>query len=153
MLASHAEGLICLSACLRGDLQETILNKGYQEGLKLANEYREIFGKENFFLEIQNHNLDLDKKLIPLQFRLSQETGIPLVATNDAHYLTKDDVQAHDALLCVQTGKSLSDKSRMRFGTPEFYLKTRLEMEQLFDGDKAPLDRTWERLPRCVTWS
>ncbi len=149
MLASHAEGLICLSACLRGDLQETILNKGYQEGLKLANEYREIFGKENFFLEIQNHNLDLDKKLIPLQFRLSQETGIPLVATNDAHYLTKDDVQAHDALLCVQTGKSLSDKSRMRFGTPEFYLKTRLEMEQLFDGDKAPLDRTWEIAQMC----
>ena len=148
-LERYSEGLICLSACLRGDLQEALLRKGYDEGRRLAYDYLDIFGKENFYLEIQDHGLDLDKKLIPLQFRLSQETGIPLVATNDAHYLTKDDAGAHEALLCVQTGRTLSDPKRMRFGTPEFYLKTREEMAALFDGDTAPLDRTWEISEMC----
>lgn len=149
LLARYAEGLICLSACLRGDLQETLLQQGYEEGRKLAYEYQDIFGKENFFLEIQDHGLELDKKLIPLQLRLARETGIPLVATNDAHYLTKDDAGAHDALLCVQTGKTLSDKNRMRFETQEFYLKSREEMAALFDGDQGPLDRTWEIAQMC----
>lgn len=149
LLAQHADGLICLSACLRGDLQEALLNDGYEEGRRLAFEYRDIFGKENFFLEIQDHGLDLDKQLIPLQLRLAQETGIPLVATNDAHYLTKEDAPAHDALLCVQTGKTLSDPKRMRFGTQEFYLKSREEMAQLFDGDPGPLDRPWEIAQMC----
>ena len=106
LLAAHSEGLICLSACLRGDLQEALLEKGYEEGRRLAYEYVDIFGKENFFVEIQDHGLDLDKRLIPVQFRLAQESGIPLVATNDAHYLTKEDAGAHDALLCVQTGEN-----------------------------------------------
>ncbi|MYB52008.1 MAG: DNA polymerase III subunit alpha, partial [Acidobacteriia bacterium] len=149
LLARYAEGLICLSACLRGDLQETLLQHGYEEGLKLAYEYQDIFGKENFFLEIQDHGLELDKKLIPLQLRLARETGIPLVATNDAHYLTKEDAGAHDALLCVQTGKTLSDENRMRFETQEFYLKSREEMAALFDGDQGPLDRTWEIAQMC----
>ena len=148
-LERYSEGLICLSACLRGDLQEALLRKGYDEGRRLAYDYLDIFGKENFYLEIQDHGLELDKKLIPLQFRLSQETGIPLVATNDAHYLTKEDAGAHEALLCVQTGRTLSDPKRMRFGTPEFYLKTREEMAALFDGDTAPLDRTWEISEMC----
>ncbi|MDE0262542.1 MAG: DNA polymerase III subunit alpha [Bryobacterales bacterium] len=149
LLARYAEGLICLSACLRGDLQEALLQQGYEEGRKLAYEYQDIFGKENFFLEIQDHGLELDKKLIPLQLRLARETGIPLVATNDAHYLTKDDAGAHDALLCVQTGKTLSDKNRMRFQTQEFYLKSREEMAALFDGDQGPLNRTWEIAQMC----
>ncbi len=149
LLARHAEGLICLSACLRGDLQEALLEKGYEEGRRLAYEYVDIFGKENFFLEIQDHGLDLDKQLIPLQFRLAQESGIPLVATNDAHYLTKEDAGAHDALLCVQTGKTLADPNRMRFSTQEFYLKSRGEMAKLFDGDEGPLNRTWEIAQMC----
>ncbi len=148
-LERYSEGLICLSACLRGDLQEALLRKGYDEGRRLAYDYLDIFGKENFYLEIQDHGLDLDKKLIPLQFRLAQETGIPLVATNDAHYLTKEDAGAHEALLCVQTGRTLSDPKRMRFGTQEFYLKTREQMAALFDGDTAPLDRTWEISEMC----
>ena len=90
-LERYSEGLICLSACLRGDLQEALLRKGYDEGRRLAYDYLDIFGKDNFYLEIQDHGLDLDKQLIPLQFRLAQETGIPLVATNDAHYLSKED--------------------------------------------------------------
>ena len=148
-LAQHSEGLICLSACLRGDLQEALLNNGYEAGRRIAYDYQDIFGKENFFLEIQDHGLDLDSKLIPLQTRLAAETGIPLVATNDAHYLTKDDASAHDALLCVQTGKTLSDPKRMRFGTEEFYLKTRSQMADLFGGDEGPLDRTWEIAQMC----
>ena len=149
LLARYAEGLICLSACLRGDLQETLLQQGYEQGRKLAYEYQDIFGKENFFLEIQDHGLELDKKLIPMQLRLARETGIPLVATNDAHYLTREDAGAHEALLCVQTGKTLSDKNRMRFETQEFYLKSREEMAALFDGDQGPLDRTWEIAQMC----
>ena len=149
LLARYADGLICLSACLRGDLQETLLRQGYEEGRKLAYEYQDIFGKENFFLEIQDHGLELDKELIPLQLRLARETGIPLVATNDAHYLTKEDAGAHEALLCVQTGKTLGDKNRMRFGSEEFYLKSRDEMAALFGGDEGPLNRTWEIAQMC----
>ena len=149
LLARYADGLICLSACLRGDLQETLLQHGYEEGRRLAYQYQDIFGKENFFLEIQDHGLELDKKLIPLQLRLARETGIPLVATNDAHYLTKEDAGAHDALLCVQTGKTLSEKNRMRFETQEFYLKSRDEMAALFNGDQGPLNRTWEIAQMC----
>ena len=84
-----------------------------------------------------------------MQFRLAQESGIPLVATNDAHYLTKEDAGAHDALLCVQTGKTLADPNRMRFSTQEFYLKSRAEMAKLFDGDEGPLNRTWEIAQMC----
>src|SRR5690606_32701007 len=91
----------------------------------------------------------IDKKLIPQLRRLSQETGLPLVATNDAHYLTRDDAPAHEALLCVQTGKTLSDPNRMRFDTQEFYLKTRDEMLDMLGGDAAALDRTWEIAQQC----
>ena len=149
LLAAHSNGLICLSACLRGDLNEALLDKGYDEGRRLAYTYLDMFGKENFYLEVQDHGLDLDKKLLPQVFRLSQESGIPLVATNDAHYLTKDDARAHESLLCIQTGKTLSDPNRMRFKTDEFYIKSREEMLALFDGNEAPLNRTWEISEQC----
>ena len=149
LLSQYSDGLICLSACLRGDLQEALLEHSYEQGRKIAYDYMDIFGKGNFYLELQDHGLDLDRELIPKQLRLAQETGIPLVATNDAHYLTKSDASAHEALLCVQTGKTLSDPKRMKFGSREFYLKTRKEMAALFDGDEAPLDRTWEISQMC----
>ena len=149
LLASHSEGLICLSACLRGDVNEALLDKSYEDGRRLAYTYLDMFGKENFYLEVQDHGLDLDKKLLPRVFRLSQESGIPLVATNDAHYLTKDDARAHESLLCIQTGKTLSDPNRMRFSTDEFYIKSRAEMLALFDGNEAPLNRTWEISEQC----
>ena len=150
LLAQHSEGLICTSACLAGDLAEALVEKeDYELGKKLAYEYSDIFGKENFFIEIQDHGLDLDKKFLPQLHRLSQETGIPLVATNDAHYLTKDDARAHEALLCVQTGKTLSDPNRMRFETDHFYLKTEDEMIEILGGDKQPLWRTWEIAEQC----
>ncbi|MCB1020641.1 MAG: DNA polymerase III subunit alpha, partial [Acidobacteria bacterium] len=148
--AKHSEGLICTSACLAGDVAEAIVEKeDYDAGKKLAYDYHDIFGKGNFFLEIQDHGLDLDKKLIPALHRLSAESGIPLVATNDAHYLTKEDAPAHEALLCVQTGKTLSDPNRMRFDTTEFYLKTRDEMLEVLGGDEGPLNRTWEIAEQC----
>ena len=149
LLAEKSKGLICTSACLRGDLNEALLDKGYEEGRRLAYTYLDIFGKDNFYLEVQDHGLDLDKQLLPHVFRLSRETGIPLVATNDAHYLTKEDARAHEALLCIQTGKTLSDPNRMRFSTDEFYIKSREEMLTLFDGDAGPLDRTWEIAEQC----
>ncbi|MBI1356257.1 MAG: DNA polymerase III subunit alpha [Acidobacteria bacterium] len=150
LLAKHSEGLICTSACLAGDVAKAFVEKeDYEEARRLTYEYADIFGKENFFLEIQDHGLDLDKKLIPGLHRLSAETGIPLVATNDAHYLTKEDAPAHEALLCVQTGKTLSDPNRMRFETTEFYLKTRDELLQILGGSEAPLNRTWEIAERC----
>ncbi len=150
LLAKHSEGLICTSACLAGELAEAMVERDdYEEGKRLAYLYRDIFGKENFFIEIQHHGLDLDKKLLPLLHRLSRETGIPLVATNDAHYLTKDDATAHEALLCVQTGKTLSDPNRMRFETNEFYLKSRDEMIAALGGNEDALNRTWEIAEMC----
>ena len=149
LLSLHHQGLICTSACLRGDLNEALLQKGYDEGRRLAYQYQDIFGKENFYLEVQDHGLELDKQLLPQLSRLSQETGIPLVATNDAHYLTSADASAHDALLCIQTGKTLDEPNRMRFQTEEFYLKSRDEMLRALDGNEDPLNRTWEIAQRC----
>ncbi len=149
LLAAHSKGLICTSACLRGDLNEALLQKGYDEGRRLAYSYQDMFGKENFYLEIQDHGLDQDKELIPHLMKLSRETGIPLVATNDAHYLTHDHAASHDALLCIQTGKLLNEPNRMRFTTQEFYIKTREEMLKALDGNEDPLNRTWEIAQQC----
>ena len=149
LLAAHSEGLICTSACLRGDLNEALLQKGYDEGRRLAYTYQDMFGKENFYLEIQDHGLEQDKELIPHLHKLSRESGIPLVATNDAHYLTKDHAASHDALLCIQTGKLLTEPNRMRFTTQEFHLKTRAEMLTALDGNADALDRTWEIAEKC----
>lgn len=149
LLAQHSKGLIAMSACLRGDVNETILADRYEDAKRLTNEYVDLFGKGNFFLEMQDHGLDQDKILLPQVRRMSTETGIPLVVTNDAHYLGHDDVRAHEILLCIQTGKTMSDPNRMRFTTPDFYLKTRAEMMSRFAEVEDALDRTWEIAQRC----
>ena len=149
LLARHSKGLIALSACLRGDINETLLANRYEDAKRLAYTYADIFGKENFFLEIQDHGLDQDKIVVPEVHRLSRETRIPLVATNDSHYMRKDDARAHEILLCIQTGKTMSDPQRMRFTQPEFYLKTRDEMLRMFGELEDSLDRTWEIAQRC----
>src|SRR6266436_8021843 len=95
LLAAHSKGLIALSACLRGEINETLLEKDYQDGRRIAEDYKQIFGKGNFFLEVQDHGLEQDRKLLPQVYRLSQEMGVPLVATNDSHYLRRDDARAH----------------------------------------------------------
>src|ERR1039457_2772237 len=115
LLNAHSKGLIAMSACLRGDVNEKILADRYEDARQLANEYTDLFGKGNFFLELQDHGLEQDKLLLPQVRRMSADTGIPLVVTNEAHYLTHDDVRAHEILLCIQTGKTMSDPNRMRF--------------------------------------
>ncbi len=149
LLAAHSKGLIAMSACLRGDINEMLLADEYEDAKRRAYTYQDIFGRGNFFLEIQDHGLEQDRKLLPQVNRLSQETGIPLVATNDSHYLRKDDARAHEVLLCIQTGKTMNDASRMKFWTPDFYLKSRAEMLALFGEVEEALDRTAEIAARC----
>src|SRR5580698_4650156 len=149
LLAQHSKGLIGLSACLRGHIAETILSDKYEDARRLAHTYSDILGRNNFFLEVQDHHLDQDKKLTPELNRLSQETGLPLVATNDSHYLRKDDARAHEILMCIQTGKTMNDPNRMRWTTSDFYLKSRDEMMELFGELEDAVDRTWEIAQRC----
>src|SRR5579864_2521971 len=149
LLAAHSKGLIAMSACLRGDINETILADRYDEARRLAYTYQDIFGRGNFFLEIQDHGLEQDKRVAPQINRLSSETGIPLVATNDAHYLRREDARAHEILMCIQTGKTMSDPARMHWANPDFYLKSRAEMMQLFGELEDAVDRPWEIAQRC----
>ena len=149
LLAQHSNGLIGMSACLRGDINELLLAGEYEDAKRRAYTYQDIFGRRNFFLELQDHGLEADRELLPQVNRLSQDTGIPLVATNDSHYLRKDDSRAHDILLCIQTGRTMSDASRLKFWTPEFYLKSRSEMLALFGEVEDALDRTAEIAERC----
>src|SRR2546430_1988204 len=138
-----------MSACLRGDINETLMAERYDDARRLAYTYRDIFGKGNFFLEIQDHGMDADKRVTPQVNRLSSETGIPLVATNDAHYLHREDARAHEILMCIQTGKTMSDPARMHWEHPDYYLKSRAEMMQLFGELEEAVDRPWEIAQRC----
>jgi DNA polymerase III subunit alpha len=149
LLAARSKGLIGLSACLRGDINETILADRYDDARRMAYAYTDIFGRNNFFLEIQDHGLEQDKRLTPVVNRLSQETGIPLVATNDSHYLRRDDARAHEILMCIQTGKTMSDPTRMHWDHPDFYVKSRDEMMKLFGELEDAVNRPWEIAQRC----
>ena len=148
-LARHSKGLIALSGCLKGEVTELMLRDRYDDARRTAYEFQDIFGKGNFFLEIQDHSLNEDKIAMPGVYRLSSETGIPLVATNDAHYIGKDDARAQDILTCIQTGKTVQDEKRMRMSTQELFLKSRPEMMQLFGEVEDALDRTWDIAQRC----
>jgi len=149
LLARHSKGLIALSGCLKGDIPEALAADRFDDARRLAYEYLDIFGRDNFFLEIQNHHVELDSKVLPLTVRLSAETGIPLVATNDAHYLQKSDHRAQDILTCINSGSSYNDAKRIRFLTEEFYLKSRDEMMAVFGELEDALDRTWHIAERC----
>jgi DNA polymerase-3 subunit alpha len=149
LLSQHTRGLIAMSACLKGDINETLLQDRYEDARRLAYEYQDLFGRENFFLELQDHGLEEDQKVLPAVYRLAAETGIPLVATNDAHYLSRGDSRAQDVLTCIQTGKTLSDERRMKFRSDQFFLKSRAEMMQLFAEVEHALDRTWQIAQRC----
>jgi DNA polymerase-3 subunit alpha len=149
LLAQHSKGLIAMSACLKGDINESLLRDDYDQARRLAHEYQDMFGAGNFFLEIQEHGLEEDRKAMPGVYRLSGDTGIPLVATNDTHYLEHSDAKAQDILTCIQTGKLVTDEKRMRFSSQEFFLKSRAEMMQIFGEVEEALDRTWEIAQRC----
>ncbi|MFV2063781.1 MAG: DNA polymerase III subunit alpha, partial [Chloroflexota bacterium] len=132
LLAQHSEGLIGLSACLGGEVAKSLEVDDWDAARRISSEYQDILGKGNFFLEMQDHGLPEQKALNPKLMRLASETGLDLVATNDLHYVRKEQAEAHDVLLCVGTGSNLDTTNRMRFETEEFYLKSAAEMERLF---------------------
>jgi len=149
LLARYSSGLIALSACLRGEVAEALAEEKNAEARDAAYRLRDIFGKGNFFLEIQDQGLEIERKVNQNLLRLSRESGIPLVATNDAHYLSRDDARAQEVLLCIQTGKTMSDPHRMRFANDQFYFKTAEEMAQVFRDLPDALTRTAEIAARC----
>ncbi len=149
VLEEFHEGIIASSACLAGEVAKDLLAGEYMEARKAALKYREIFGEDNFFLELQDHGLAEQKKVNASLLRLSQETGIPLIATNDVHYTYKDDAAAHDILLCIQTGKKLADENRMRYEGGQYYLKSPDEMSVLFTYVPQALENTEKIAERC----
>ena len=149
LLSKHSRGLIALSACLRGAVTENLVDEKPEQAREAAYRLRDIFGKGNFFLEIQDQGLEIEKRVNPQIVRLSRETGIPLVATNDCHYLRHADAHAQEVLLCIQTGKTMSDAHRMKFATDQFYFKTAEEMAQLFGEIPDALERTATIAERC----
>ncbi len=149
LLAKHSKGLIGLSACLSGEVNESLLAGNYDRAKTSAYRLQEIFGKGNFFLEVQDQGMEIEKKINREIVRLSKETGIPLVATNDCHYLTQADARAQEVLLCIQTGKTMSDDKRMKFPTDQFYFKTAEEMAAIFRDLPESLERTWTIAERC----
>src|SRR5246127_3867973 len=148
-LAEHASGLMGFSGCLAGELCENLMAGKYNAARTVAGQYQEIFGKGNFFLEIQDQGLELEKKIHADLFRLEKELDIPLVATNDSHYLCEDDSHAHEVLLCVQTAGSIHDPKRFKFDSDQFYVKTAAEMDKLFSHAPQVVSRTMEFAERC----
>ena len=149
ILAQYHKGLIGLSACLSGDIPKLLLDGQYQKAMLLATRLEQIMGKNNFFIEIQDHGLPEQKRTNPQLIQISRETSIPLIATNDIHYIKKEDSEAHEVLLCVQTGKTMEDPQRLRFATSEFYIKSPVEMEQLFKEYPDALENTIKIAERC----
>src|SRR5438445_54703 len=148
-LAEHSKGLIGLSGCLAGEVCENLLEGKYDAARGAASFYREIFGPDNFFMEIQDQGLPEEHRIHADLFRLEKELGIPMVATNDSHYLCEDDAHAQDVLVCVQTGKSVNDTNRLKFHGKQFFVKTAYEMKQLFNGREDVVKRTLAIADRC----
>ena len=132
LLEKYHEGLICLSACLAGEVPQAILAGDYERAKAAALWYRDLFGEGNYYIELQDHGLEEDNTVLPQLIKLVRETGIPMAATNDSHYLRKEDAKMQGILLCIQTGKTIQDADRMEFQTDEFYVKTTDEMYELF---------------------
>ena len=149
VLRMFHEGIIALSACLAGEVQKNILRGMYEEGKEAALRYQEIFGEGNFFLELQDHGMQEQKLVNQSLLRMSRETGIELVATNDIHYTYAEDEKPHDILLCIQTGKKLSDENRMRYEGGQYYIKSEDEMRSLFPYALNALENTQKIADRC----
>ncbi len=148
-LREHHEGLIALSACVAGEIPRAIINDNFEHARALVAEYVEIFGRDNFFLEIQNHGLDEEAKVRYALKKLSAEFNIPLVATNDSHYVRREDAEFHDLLLCIQTNKTINDDKRLRFSSDDYYLKSEEEMRELFSDTPEACDNTLKIAERC----
>ena len=148
-LKEYHEGLICLSACLAGQVQRLLQKNDYEGAKALAKEYEGCFGKDYYFLELQDHGLPLDRIVISGLLKIHQETGIPVVCTNDCHYTEKADMDAHDILLCIQTKKKVTDDDRMRYTGGQYYVKTEEEMRELFSYIPEAIDNTQKIADRC----
>lgn len=149
LLEEYHEGLICLSACLAGEISQALLAGDYEKAKNLARYYEDLFGKGNYYIEIQDHGLDEQRTVLPLLVRLSRETGIPLVATNDAHYLEKEDSRMQHILICIQTNKTVNDDDVLEFGTDEFYVKSTDEMYELFSAWPEACENTSRIAEMC----
>lgn len=149
LLNEYHEGIIALSACLAGEVQKYLSRGMYQEAVEVAKRYEDIFGKGNFFLELQDHGMQEQKMVNQQLLRLSQETGIELVATNDVHYTYAEDEKPHDILLCIQTGKKLDDENRMRYEGGQYYVKSEEEMRSLFPYAQEAIENTQKIADRC----
>ena len=149
LIRQHSEGLICLSACLSGDLPKLLLQGRYDDAEAYVREMQDIFGEQNFYVEIMDHGIREEKIVMPRLISLAREMNVPLVATNDCHYLEEKDADAQEVLLCIQTGKTLDDANRMRMDTRQLYVKSEDEMRTLFAACPDAVDRTQEIADRC----
>ena len=149
LLQKHHEGLIATSACLAGAIPQYILNEDYEGAKAYALKMAEIFGQDNFYLELQDHGIEEQRPVNQQTMRIARETGLPLVITNDAHYLRREDATMQDVLLCIQTGKTVDDPNRMKFQGEEFYLKSEEELRQLFPGCPEAFENTVKIAERC----
>ena len=149
LLEEYHEGIIALSACLAGEVQKNLHRGMYEEAKAAAFRYEKLFGKGNFFLELQDHGLQEQANVNQQLLRLSQETGIELVATNDVHYTYAEDEKPHDILLCIQTGKKLADEDRMRYEGGQYYVKSEEQMKALFPYALQAVENTQKIADRC----
>lgn len=149
LIRQHSEGLICLSACLSGDLPKLLLQGRYDDAEAYVREMQDIFGEKNFYVEIMDHGIREEKIVMPRLISLAREMNVPLVATNDCHYLEEKDADAQEVLLCIQTGKTLDDANRMRMDTRQLYVKSEDEMRTLFAACPDAVERTQEIADRC----
>src|ERR1700693_1844415 len=148
-LAEHSRGLIGLSGCLKGEVAERLMEGNYDAARSAAGFYRDLFGKENFFLEIQDQGLEMEHRIRSGLFQLEKDLALPMVATNDSHYLCEDDAHAQDVMLCIQTGKSIQETNRMKFEGTQFYVKNGDEMLRVFKDAPQVLSRTLDIAERC----
>ena len=149
LLRKHHEGIIALSACLAGEIPRNLTQNDYESAKKAAMEYRDIFGENNFFIEIQDHGYADQKRILPNLIKLSKETGIPLVATNDCHYINKDDAKMQNVLVCIGTNHTVDEDNEMGFETDEFYVKSEEEMREIFSYVPEAIDNTQKIADRC----
>lgn len=149
ILNKYHEGIICLSACLAGEVQRYIVKGLFEEAIKQVKKYRDCFGENNYFLELQDHGIPEQKTVNQALLRISKELNIPLVCTNDVHYTNAEDAEAHDLLLCIQTGKKVSDEDRMRYEGGQYYVKSEAEMRTLFPYALEAVENTQKIADRC----
>jgi len=149
LIARHSEGLIALSACLSGDIPKLLLDGREGDARKMAQKYLDLFGRGNFFIELQDHGLPDQKRILPGLVKLARDMDIPLVATNDCHYIDREDAETQEILMCIQTGKTLTDQNRMRMETDEMYVKSEEEMRGVFPGLPEAIENTVKIAERC----